>query len=184
MLTFHQASEADAAAVASVRLAAARDLSARFGAGAWSFAAESEGGIRIEAKSSYVLIARDEGLVVATLRLSTRNPWLGDTSFFTPSARPVFLTSMAVKPTHQRCGIGRACLEQAREVAQGLHGDAIRLDSYDARAGAGDFYRKCGYRAVRRGEYHGTPLIWFELLFKPGEQLAGGSASRGAKHVA
>ena len=42
-------------------------------------------------------------------------------------------------------------------------GDAIRLDAYDSQAGAGEFYRKCGFREAGRASYRGTPLIYFEM---------------------
>jgi len=38
------------------------------------------------------------------------------------------------------------------------------LDAYDAQAGAGEFYRKCGFEEVGRVIYRGTPLIYFQLL--------------------
>jgi hypothetical protein len=43
-------------------------------------------------------------------------------------------------------------------------GDAIRLDAYDAEAGAGKFYAKCGFRERGRVVYRKTPLIYFELI--------------------
>jgi len=43
-------------------------------------------------------------------------------------------------------------------------GDAIRLDAYDADAGAGGFYSNCGFREVGRVNYRGTPLVYYELL--------------------
>jgi GNAT superfamily N-acetyltransferase len=161
-LVFAAATAADAAAIAALRMAAARDLTARFGAGTWSFAAETESGVRAELRTSTVLFGREDGAVVATLRLSTKNPWVGNIDFFTPSDRPIYLTSMAVAPKRQREGIGRQLIEEARRVARNMRGDAIRLDSYDAAAGAEGFYLKCGFRPVRRAEYNGTPLIWFE----------------------
>jgi GNAT superfamily N-acetyltransferase len=161
-LVIAAASHADAAAIAAVRMAAARDLTVRFGAGTWSFAAETEASVRAELRTSTVLFARDAGLVVGTLRLAIKGPWTGRTDFFSPSDRPIYLTSMAVAPKRQREGIGRQLLDEARRVALSLRGDAIRLDSYDAPAGAGSFYLKCGFREVHRAEYNGTPLIWFE----------------------
>jgi ribosomal protein S18 acetylase RimI-like enzyme len=71
---------------------------------------------------------------------------------------------MAVKPDLQRSGIGRRCLEEARRIVKEWPGDAIRLDAFDAAAGAGDFYRKCGFREVGRVTYRNTPLIYFEML--------------------
>lgn len=162
------ATVADAAAIAAIRMAASRHLTAQFGLGTWSFIAESEGGVKLDLQASHVLIARTEGTVVATLRLSKRSPWLGKVDFFTPADRPLYLTSMAVAPKHQHTGIGRACLENVREIAASWEMDAIRLDAYDALAGAGEFYRKCGYREVRRAAYNGTPLIYFEQLLPVG----------------
>lgn len=164
-LVFAQATSADAAAIAALRTAVARDLTARFGIGTWSFSAESEASVLAELRTSTILYARDEGTVVATLRLSTRNPWLGETTFFTPCERPVFVTAVAVAPKRQRQGVGRRLLAEARRVAVDLRGEALRLDSYDAPAGAGEFYRRCGFREMRRGDYNGTPLIWFEAVF-------------------
>ena len=161
---FASALETDAAAIAALRMAAARTLTTRFGGGPWSFAAESEGSVLAELRTSTILFARDEGTVVATLRLATKNPWVGNIDFFTPRQRPIYLTSMAVAPKRQRQGIGRQLLAEARRVALDLRGDVIRLDCYDALAGAGEFYRKCGFQERRRSEYNGTPLIWFEAV--------------------
>jgi GNAT superfamily N-acetyltransferase len=161
-LFYGSATNADAAAIAALRMATARDLTERFGAGTWSFAAETEASVQAEIRTSTVLFARDEGLVVGTLRLATRNPWIGNTDFFTPCERPIFLTSMAVSPKRQRQQIGRQLLSEAKRVAREMRGEALRLDSYAGPAGAAGFYMKCGFREVRRGDYNGTALIWFE----------------------
>src|SRR5213596_2828131 len=55
--------------------------------------------------------------------------------------RPLYLTGMAVSVTHQRQGLGRLALDDACAVAEKWPADAIRLDAYDAEAGAGGFYR-------------------------------------------
>lgn len=161
-VVLEEARVADAAAIAALRLAASRDLTARFGRGTWSYAAESEGGVRVDLLTSKVLVAHLGGTAVATLRLSTRSPWMRPMDFFTPAHRPVYLTSMAVAPKLQRHGLGRACLEQALDAAREMNADVIRLDAYDAPAGAGDFYAKAGFTDVRRADYNGTPLIFFE----------------------
>lgn len=162
-IAIEPATLADAPVIAELRLGAARDLTARFGTGTWSFAAESEFGVRNDITYSVVLVARDGDLVVGSLKLTTRSPYLREISGFTPVERPIYLTAMAVAPGRQREGIGRRLLGQARPAAAHLRGQAIRLDSYDSRSGAGGFYRKCGFREVERGEYNGTPLVWFEM---------------------
>ena len=160
----HEATDDDAAAIAALRMATSRQLTAKYGRGTWSFAAESEWGVRADIITSHVYVARHHGMVVATLRITTKPPWLGDIDFFTPVRTPLYLTTMAVAPRMQRRGVGSGCLQEVRRIAAEWPADAIRLDAYDAPAGAGDFYRKNGYREAQRGEYNGTPLIYFEYL--------------------
>ena len=49
-------------------------------------------------------------------------------------------------------------------ATQAWPADAIRLDAYDADAGAGDFYAKCGFREVGKATYREVPLRYFEKL--------------------
>lgn len=118
----------------------------------------------MEARTGELFLARIEGTVVVTLRLSAQNPWLGDTGFFTANRRPLFLTSMAVHPSVQRQGVGRGAIHAVLRLATQRRADALRLDAFDAPAGAGGFYRKCGFHEVHRARYFDTPLIWFERL--------------------
>ena len=161
-VTLERSTAADAAAVTAVRLAAARALGAQFGAGPWSMASDTVAGVTVEVETGAVGQARADGTLLATMRLALENPWLGDTSFFTPARTAVYVTSMAVAPAHQRVGVGRACLVEVERLAQAWQATAIRLDSHDAPAGATEFYRKCGFRVVGRGSYFGTPLVWLE----------------------
>jgi GNAT superfamily N-acetyltransferase len=177
-VVLEQAREADAAGIAALRTAVARQLTTEYGRGTWTFAADSEWSARADILTSHVYVFRHHGTIGATLRLSTKAPWLGAIDFFTPSRTPLYLTSMAVSPKLQRQGIGRLCLEQVKRIARAWPADALRLDAYDADAGAGEFYEKCGFRIVRRAPYNGTPLIYFEyLLAGPGVEPA---SQRGA----
>lgn len=54
-------------------------------------------------------------------------------------------------------------MKEAAVHARKWPADAIRLDAFDAVAGAGLFYAKCGYREVARVAYKKDPLIYFEL---------------------
>lgn len=98
------------------------------------------------------------------LRLATKKPWAIDVSYFTPVKRPLYLTGMAVAVTHQGQGLGRLALEDAIEVARKWPADSIRLDAYDADAGAGAFYARCGFLERGRVIYKGDPLVYYELL--------------------
>lgn len=161
-----EAREADAAELAILRTDVAADLTRRFGQGHWSAPVTEQGELR-NIRTSRVLVARDEtGTILGTLRLATKKPWAIDKTYFSSVAQPLYLTDMAVAPGLQRQGVGRRLLEEARAVAAAWPSDAIRLDAYDAPAGAGPFYAKCGFREVGRITYRGVPLIYFELLIR------------------
>lgn len=162
-LTFSVATEEDAAAIAAMRVSTGEHLTAAYGHGHWSGGA-TERGVRASLRTSRVLLAHRGRKLVGTLLLQTKKPWAIDTSYFTPGRRPLYLLNMAVAPALQRMGIGRALLEHAAGVARAWPGDAIRLDAYDAAAGAGGFYASCGYREVGRVTYRTVPLIYYERL--------------------
>ena len=126
----------------------------------------SEKGVLHAMRTSRVLVAREGDELVATLRLATKKPWAIDTSCFSPCSRPLYLLGMAVTPARQRQGIGRKCLDDATRAARDWPADAVRLDAFDALAGAGEFYARCGWSEVGRASYRNTPLIYYEFLLK------------------
>ena len=156
----------DAPEIAQLHNTVAEELTLKFGAGPWSSETTARG-VEFSMKTGRVLVARERGRIVGTLRLATRKPWAIDKSYFTPVKRALYLTDMAVMPGRQRRGIGRAILEDAVHVARAWPADAIRLDAWDAEAGAGAFYAKCGF--VERGHvaYRRNPLIYYERLVRP-----------------
>ena len=162
-LQFATADPDDAAEIAALRNASAEQLTRDFGCGHWS-GLVTEKSVMHALRTSRVRVARHGAEIVGTLRLATRKPWAIDTTYFTQVDRPLYLTDMAVVPSLQRKGIGRRLLEDAALVTRSWPANAIRLDSYDADAGAGGFYAKCGLREVGRVTYKGNPLIYFELV--------------------
>ena len=84
--------------------------------------------------------------------------------YFVRVRRPLYLIGLVVEPGLQHQGIGRILVEEAKAVARAWPAEAIRLDAYDAEAGAGAFYAKCGFRQVARVTYKNTPLLYYELL--------------------
>ena len=153
----------DSTPLAALHTAVAAHLTQVHGQGPWS-APTSEKNILFAMRNGHVLIARDRTKIIATLRLNAKKPWAIDKSYFAKSRNPLYLLAMAVAPEHQRQGIGRQCLEEAARIARTLSADAIRLDAYDANAGAGKFYARCGYTEVGRATYRNAPLIYYELL--------------------
>ena len=161
-LAFRPATLDDAPRIADLRRAVADDLTERYGKGHWSFAG-TEKGVLHDIKTSRIVVAENTTRMIATLRLATRKPWAIDTKYFRDCGTPLYLTTMAVDPGMQRRGIGRRCIDHARYIAEEWPADAIRLDAYDAPAGAGEFYLKCGFREVGRVSFKGNPLVYLEM---------------------
>jgi GNAT superfamily N-acetyltransferase len=151
--------------IAALQNAAAGALTARFGAGHWS-SLVTERGAALSQRHARVRLGRSGKHVLTVVRLATKKPWAIDVSYFTPVKRPLYLTGMAVSVAHQGQGLGRLALEDACAVARAWPADAIRLDAYDAPAGAGDFYHKCGFKERGRAVYRADPLVYYELLLE------------------
>jgi GNAT superfamily N-acetyltransferase len=162
-LSFRLGTPEDAAELSALHTAVADHLTSRFGKGPWS-SHTSEKGVLYAMRHSRVLVATDGAAIVATLQLATKKPWAIDISYFTACARPLYLLAMAVMPAMQRQGIGRRCLEEAERLAREWPADVIRLDAYDAAAGGGGFYQRCGYLEKGRVCYRNAPLIYYELV--------------------
>jgi ribosomal protein S18 acetylase RimI-like enzyme len=164
-LRFRDATPDDVAAIAGLQNAAAGALTARFGPGPWS-SLVNERGAALEQRHARVRVGRDGKHLLTVLRLATKKPWAIDVSYFTPVKRPLYLTGMAVSVAHQGQGLGSMALEDACIIAQEWPADAVRLDAYDANAGAGEFYTRCGFTERGRVVYKGDPLIYFERLLR------------------
>jgi GNAT superfamily N-acetyltransferase len=162
-MKFRDATADDAPLIAALQNAVAGALTARFGEGHWSSPVK-ERGVVLSLRHARVRIGCSGRRILTVLRLATKKPWAIDVSYFTPVKRPLYLTSMAVSVAHQRQGVGRLAMDDARAIAAAWPADAIRLDAYDARAGGGPFYVKCGYRERGRVVYRGNSLRYYELL--------------------
>src|SRR5271168_4574766 len=137
-LTFSIAKLPDAPALAALHTSVADDLTRRYGRGPWS-SHTSEKGALFSMRHSRVLVARKGKTIVGTLHLFTKKPWAIDVSYFAPvpPKKALYLTNMAVLPALQRQGIGRLLLQEAVKQARAWPAEAIRLDAFDADAGAG-----------------------------------------------
>jgi len=165
------AQPADVPALVELRAVAAAALTIRHGRGPWS-AISTERGIYWEMKTATVFAICEDRLVVGCVRVGTRKPWAIDPEYFTHCARPLYLTSMIIVPEKQGCGVGRACLVEMEKMARCWAADYLRLDAYDAPAGAGGFYRRCGFVEVGRASYRGTPLVYLEKPLRPEDEAA------------
>lgn len=157
------ASSNDVPALVALYNATSDALTTQYGDGHWSMRS-SERGVLFRMKTARFYIVRGGTGLTAAVALSTKKPWAIDTSYFTKCKKPLYVIGMSVAPAEQRKGIGRMCIEEACRIARAWPADSLRLDAYDAEAGAGDFYRKCGFAEVGRASYRGNPLIYFEML--------------------
>jgi len=162
-LKFRDAKPDDVPVIAALLNAAAGALTARYGEGHWS-SLVTERGVATAERHARRRVGVSGKRILTVLRLATKKPWAIDVSYFTPVKRPLYLTGMAVSVAHQRQGLGRFALEDAIAVARAWPADAIRLDAYDADAGAGSFYARCGFQERGRVVYNGDPLVYFEFL--------------------
>lgn len=164
-ITFRMANKSDARAVRAVRLAAAEDLVQRFGPGHWSTVSALPT-VKRQADAGLVLIAESNAIVGTGTISSQKIPFYRKEWFRWPEDAAMYLTNMAVHPDHQRNGTGSQIMREIerRAVAEGLL--AVRFDAYDAAAGAGRFYEKCGYRCVHRGDVNGVALEYFEKVLR------------------
>jgi len=170
--TLRLATPDDAKTLAALHTAVAGHLTAVYGNGPWS-GETSEKGVLFAMRTSKVFVARLGTEIVGALRLTTKKPWAIDKSYFSKCARPLYLLGMAIAPAKQRRGLGRRCMREAERIARSWPADAIRLDAYDADAGAGGFYARCGYTEVGRVIYRKAPLIYYErLLVRPNRRGA------------
>jgi GNAT superfamily N-acetyltransferase len=162
-VTAQFATEADIPELLQLRLSVDADQARRFGNDRWSTTI-NEKSVARGLKSSRVLIARQRGQIIGTLRMETKKPWAIDLTYFTPVASAVYLHDVDVDPHVQRSGVGRRLMEHAKAVAREWPVEAIRLDAYDGPSGGGPFYERCGFTEVGRKVYRRVPLIYYELL--------------------
>jgi GNAT superfamily N-acetyltransferase len=176
-LRFRDARPEDVPMIAALQNAVAGSLTARFGEGRWS-SLTTERGVASTFRHSRLRVGRSGRRILTVLRLATKKPWAIDTVYFTAVGRPLYLTNMAVSPTHQRMGLGRQAVEDAGGVARTWPAGSIRLDAYDAPAGAGDFYARCGFAERGHVVYRGSPLIYYERLLGGSSVEGGGPLGR------
>jgi len=163
------ASPNDAGQIVDLRNQAAWHLTAAYGKGHWSYRTSEKEVLNgmtgnPMTTGSKTLIAKLDNGIAGTLRLTTRKPWAIDPVYFTKAALPLYLVDMTVHSDLQHKGVGKYMLQEVKSFARSWPAQAIRLDAYDTKAGAGDFYRKCGFTERGRIVYGKVPLIYFELV--------------------
>ena len=179
-ISLREATAQEADAVAALRTEVADHLTKTHGRGHWSYAVSAKSVLQ-RMRTGKVFLVRKRGREIATLALTPQKPWSIDPSYFSEARRPLYLVDMAVAPEHQREGIGRVCMMEVEHLARAWPADAIRLDAYDAAAGAGGFYRRCGYHEVGRALYRKVPLLYYETTLDQGAAQPAVAVGRGPR---
>ena len=99
----------DAESIAALRNAVSDDLTFKHGRGPWT-AHSTTAGVLFDLREALLLVTLHRGEVIASLKLSAKQPSAIDPGYFPKVVRPYYLTAMAVAPDLQRQGIGRACV--------------------------------------------------------------------------
>jgi len=163
-ISFSLATIEDVPALTRLHNAASAALLKRYGPGHWDGEATEKGVACGISNTSKIIVVQLNGIIAGTCRLATKKPWAIDVNYFTPVSRALYLVDMAVAPTLQHNGIGRLLVAEALRVTAEWPAQAIRLDAYDANAGAGQFYSKCGFEERGRVSYRAVPLIYYEWV--------------------
>lgn len=163
-MSFAIASENDAGNIAALLNEAAMQLTNLYGRGHWSYQNSEKGILHGMKGNSKILMATSGNKLLGTLSLTIKKPWAIDAAYFTKVDQPLYLVDMAVHPDVQRKGVGRYMMKETIIVAKAWPAQAIRLDAYNAAAGASDFYLKCGFRERGQVIYRNNPLRYFEML--------------------
>ena len=153
----------DARAIAALRTSVAQGMTRQYGRGHWS-ACPSKAEVTRQLRASHVLVARHDKRIVGTVRLATANPLAIDSGSFTPVDTALYVLGLAVAPECRNQGVGRQLIEAAKDVARSRPAQALWLDAYDSKVGAGPFYLRCGFRRVGPSTFKEVSLVYYEWL--------------------
>ena len=157
------ASLKDARAITALRVQVARGMTRDFGQGHWS-ALPTLASVKRQIRASHVLVARQDDDIIGTVRLVVAQRLAIDSESFSPVRTALYVFGLAVAPEARKQGVGRALMDAAKEKTRSWPAQALWLDAYEHRAGAGSFYLACGFRKVGPSTQSEVPVIFYEWL--------------------
>lgn len=160
------AAPGEIAGIYKLSVAAASDLVDKYGQGRWRVAAARKTLKRNQQSDSLFVIVKD-AVIVGTFCFTTKKAGFYRRGWFAfPDDPAGYLLNMAIAPQHQRQGIGREVMNHIDQLARSMKLLAVRFDAYEANAGAGGFYRKCGYQLVHVGKVGDVGLEYYEKVLR------------------
>jgi len=163
-VTVRLAKDADVKSARAIRVDAAAALTQRYGSGHWS-GEPSIATLKRHKEAGALYVVECDGDLVGTFKLDDKKIGFYRKAWFTrPDDPAAYLMNMAIAPERQREGIGRKTMVEIEGIVRRRALKALRFDAYDGPAGAGGFYRKCGYELMHKGTINGTALEYYEKL--------------------
>ena len=109
---------------------------------------------------------REDAEIVATFAASREAPPYFDLSLWDGAGEPsLYLAHLAVLPSLQRIGIGRACVAAVERLALERSCRSVRLDVVERHSELRAWYLRLDYREVCRYEALGNQMVGFEKTF-------------------
>jgi ribosomal protein S18 acetylase RimI-like enzyme len=171
-LTFEQARPEDCDELHAILTAAGLDMQERWGLSHW-VPAYPLARLRGAVDEGRVHSIRSGSQIVGTYTLAREAPDYVPSAVWARAGDPaIYVTRLAVHPTHQRTGIGHACMDHIEDVARREHLRSIRLDASADHGELLRFYRGQGYEERGRFEAFGTQLVCFEKVLTSDELIA------------
>jgi GNAT superfamily N-acetyltransferase len=150
----------------AVIVACGRDMAARLGLHHWDPPLPLAE-FRMQAATREVWAVLDCGRLIGTFTVGLSPIPDYPRDYFSDAAPALYLNRLALLPSEQRRGLGRACMGEVARIARRRGARAVRFDAVSAHADLRGFYRKLGYREC--GPFHigEVPVECYEKVLTP-----------------
>lgn len=144
-LSMHRIRIMDIPTVQALLEDCAATLRVRYGMGQWGIATTARQ-IERTMVDRQVMLVHYLGVCVATFTIMRTPPsWYPIDRFNDPTAKATYLTNVCVMPSFQGRGVGRWCINKAREIAQRQDATVLRSDVYTEITEAVHFANNIGF---------------------------------------
>jgi GNAT superfamily N-acetyltransferase len=154
----------------SVIVACGREMTARLGLRHWDPPLPLAD-FRAQAATREVWAVLQDGRLIGTFTIGLTSIPDYPREYFADASPALYLNRLALLPSEQGRGLGRACMGEVERLARRRGARSVRFDAVAAHADLRAFYRKLGYREC--GPFHigEVPVECFEKVLRPASWL-------------
>jgi len=163
VITHRRAAPAQVEPLHAILVACGRDLATRFGQHHWDPAYAIDK-LRVDAATREVHGVFDDGRLIGTFTVGPEPLPDYPRSYWSPVEPALYLNRLAIHPSLQGHGLGRAAMALVEDLARAQGARAVRLDAVAAHAPLCAFYRALGYRACGPFAIGAIPVECYEKL--------------------